>query len=101
MNSFIRFCSRRLQSTFIDYGSQMKKLNDNRQFKEAIELYENQIKKQNKRISTLSVNQALKACIELDDIKRAKEISQNLSLSMTNNSFILANIIRLHSKLFH
>lgn len=97
----IRFSSRRFLSTFLDLSSQIKKLNDNGQFEKAIDLYEDQIKKPNKQNTSLAVNEALKACIELDDIKRAKDIYKNLSPSMVNNSFIQANLIRLHSKLFH
>ncbi|CAF2853700.1 unnamed protein product [Rotaria sp. Silwood2] len=93
----IRFCSRRFLSTLIDLGSQMKKLNDNGQFQKAIDLYEDQIEKQNKRSTSLIVNQALKACIELNDIKRGKDIYKNLCPSMANNSFIQANLIRLYS----
>ena len=61
-------------------------------FKEAIELYENQIKKQNKRSTSLAVNQALKACIELDDIKRAKDISQK-SISFYEQTIPLFKLI--------
>ena len=78
MNSFIRFSSRRLLSTFLNLGAEMKKLNDNGQFKKAIDLYENQIKKQNKQTNGFVVSQALKACLQLDDIKRAKDISNKL-----------------------
>jgi hypothetical protein len=79
----------------------MKKLNDNRQLQKAIELYEDQIKKENKQNTSLAVNQALKACIELDDIKRANDISNKLSPTRANNPFIQANLIRLHSMLFY
>jgi hypothetical protein len=48
MTSLIRFSSRRFLFTSIDLGSQLKKLNDNRQFEKTIELYEDQIKKQKK-----------------------------------------------------
>jgi hypothetical protein len=95
----VRFSVRRFLSTFSDIGSQIKKFNDNGQFEKAIGLYEDQIKKQNKAITSLIINQALKACIELDDIKRGKDIHKNLSPSMINNSFIQNNLIRLYSKL--
>lgn len=100
MFTVIRFSSHRFLSTFLDLSSQMKKLNDNGQFRKAMDLYEHQIRKDNKQNTSLAVNQALKACIELDDIKRGKEIYENLSTSIKKNSFIQANLIRLYSKLY-
>jgi hypothetical protein len=97
---FIRFSSRRFLSILIDFGAEMKKLNDNDQYQKAINLYEDQIKKQNQKSSSLAVNQALKACVELGDIKRGKDIHKTLSASMANNTFIQTNLIRLYSKLF-
>jgi hypothetical protein len=95
---FIRFFSRRFQSTRIDLGSQMKRLNDNGQFGKAMSLYEDEIRKENKQSTSLAVNQALKACIELGDIKRGKDIHKSLSSFMANNHFIQNNLIRLYSK---
>ena len=97
---WMRFFSRRFQSTLIDLGSQMKKLNDNEQYRETIILYKDQIKKQNKQSTSLIINQALKACIELDDIKCGKDIHKSLSPYMINNQFIENNLVRLYSKLY-
>ena len=98
---FIRFSSRRFQSTVINLASQMKRFNDNRQFQKAIHLYEDQIRKENKQNDSMAVNQALKACIELNDIERAKDIHKNLTSQMINNHFIQSNLIRLYSKLLN
>ncbi|CAF4215528.1 unnamed protein product, partial [Adineta steineri] len=89
---------RRFQSTIIDLGSQMKRLNDNQQYRETIILYKDQIKKQKKQSTSLIINQVLKACIELDDIKCGKDIHKNLSSYMLNNQFIENNLIRLYMK---
>ncbi|CAF1312065.1 unnamed protein product, partial [Didymodactylos carnosus] len=78
-------------------GPQMKKLNDNGQFEKALTLYEDQIEKQNKQSTNFTIDQVLKACIELGDIKRAKDIHNKLSPTMANNSFIQSNLIRLYS----
>jgi uncharacterized protein (DUF342 family) len=98
MNFLIRFSSRRFLATSIDVGAQMKKLNDNSQYQKAISLYENHIEKQNKQATTLAINQALRACVELDDIKHGKDIHKNLSAFMKNNTFIQTNLIRLYRK---
>ena len=78
----------------------MQKLNKNRQYKKAIDLYEYEMKKENKQKTSLAVNQALKACAELGDIERGRDIHKNLSPTMTNNPFIQATLIRLYSRLF-
>ena len=66
----------------------MKKLNDNSQFQKAIDLYEHHITIENKQNTSLAVNQALKACTELGDIKCGKDIHKTLSASRMNNSSI-------------
>ncbi|CAF1049834.1 unnamed protein product [Adineta steineri] len=76
----------------------MKRLNDNQQYRETIILYKDQIKKQKKQSTSLIINQVLKACIELDDIKCGKDIHKNLSSYMLNNQFIENNLIRLYMK---
>ncbi|CAF3329197.1 unnamed protein product [Rotaria socialis] len=76
----------------------MKKLSDNGQFKKAIDLYEDQVKKDKNQNTSLAVNQALKSCIDLDDIKRGKYIHENLSSTRKKNPFIQANLIRLYMK---
>ena len=88
------FC-RRCTSTFVDLGAQMKRLNDDRQFKKSLVLFDTHIEKQS---SALAANQALKACIQLTNINRGIEIHQNLSSSLINNTFIQTNLIRLYSK---
>ncbi|CAF1530896.1 unnamed protein product [Adineta ricciae] len=81
-----------------DQGSQMKRLNDTNQFKKALSLYQKEIEKTNKSVSSLVINQALKACVELSDIKHGKDIHKNLSPYLSNNPFIQINLIRLYMK---
>lgn len=94
----MRYSSCRYLSSSLDLSFKMKNLNDNRQFKKAIDLYESEIKKETTQNTSLAVNQALRSCIELADIKRGKDIHKNLSVSMMNNPFIQANLVRLYSK---
>lgn len=93
-----RFSFHRYLSSLTDLGSQMKRLNDSNQFKKALSLYQNGIEKTNKPASSLVINQALQACVELSDIKHGKDIHKNLSSYLSNNSFIQTNLIRLYSK---
>ena len=85
----------RLSSTFVDIGMQMKQLNDSKQYSKAIALFNSHIKKQS---TPLTINQALKSCIYLNDFHRGKMIHQQLSPSQVNNKYIRTNLIRLYSK---
>ena len=99
MMPFIRLRNHRFLCTLIDFGSQMKKFNDNGQFVKSIELFENQLSKKRKKITTLVVNQFVRACIELKDFKRGQNLHENLSPDLANNHFVATNLIRLYRKL--
>ena len=90
-------CCRRFASTSIDLGGQMKRLNDTRQFRKAIGLFDAHSEKQP---NTFAVSQALKACIRLNDFNRGIQIHHNLPSSFMNDNFIQANLIQLYSKSF-
>ncbi len=96
---FIRFQirSRCLFSTFSDFNNQLKQLNANKQYEKVINLFENYI--QQNIPTDIAINQTLKACIELGDLKRGSDIYQRLSSQSKQNHFIQTNLIRLFSKL--
>ena len=75
---FVTFQMFLLSSTFVDLGGQMQRLNNNRQFKQSIALFDAHTEKQP---NAFAVNQALKACIQLDDINRGIQIHHNLPSS--------------------
>src|ERR1700722_16805875 len=95
---FALFRGYRLASTFVDFGTQIKQLKDAKQFRKAITLFDTHAQQPH---TALTINQALKACIELNDLKRGTEIHQSLSSSLVNNVFIRTSLIRLYSKLFN
>ncbi len=72
----------------------MKQLNDRKQFNKAISLFNHHRQNQ---ATPLIINQALKACIHLNDFQRGKLIHEGLSPFLLNNSFIRTNLIRLYS----
>ena len=95
---FPRFICRRFASTFIDLGVQIKQLNDAKQFQKAIDLFNTNYQHQQSNLSALTVNQALKACIELGDFNHAIDLHQRLSSKLLNNYFIRNSLIRLYSE---
>ena len=80
-------------ATFVDLGLQTKQLNYTKPFRAALSSFDNQ---HLKRMTSLTINQALRACIHWNDFQRAKLIHQDLSSSLLNNQFI-----RLYSKRSH
>jgi hypothetical protein len=79
-------------------GAQMKLLNEKKQFKKALELFE---KYQNKSIETLSsftITQALKACAQMRDLERGLTIHRLISSRIKNDSYILTSLVHLYSK---
>ena len=93
---FPRFIGRRFGSSFIDLGTRIKQLNDTKEFQKAINLFNSNHHQSN--FSALTINQALKACIELSDFNRAINLHQHLSSKLLNNYFIRNSLIRLYSQ---
>ena len=100
MFSFL-LVGRRLASTYVALDVQMKQLNDKKKYRQAIDLFENLIQgKKQSTISSLAIDQAIRASTELKDYKRAIKIEENLSPDLIQNNFIRTRLIRLHSLLF-
>ena len=86
-----------IQSNF-DLGKEMKLLNDNKQFKKALELFDKQKKNNIETFSSLTITQALKACAQLEDLQRGSTIHHLISSRIKDDSYILASLIHLYSK---
>ena len=88
----------RLYSTFIELGFQMKQFNDKKQFRKALSSFEKHFPKQ---MNPLIVNQAVRACIHLNEFQRGKTIHQELPSNLLHNQYIRTNLIRLYRKPVH
>ncbi|CAF1504264.1 unnamed protein product [Rotaria magnacalcarata] len=85
-----------LFSSSIALDSTIKKLFDSKQYKEALNLFD-----QNFEISTDStINMAIKACMISKDYKRGTRIQQRLSSKSRNNSYIQAALLFFYRKSF-
>jgi hypothetical protein len=81
-----------------DLSNRMKQLNDKKQFKEALALFD-QYKKDNAETSSeFIINQALKACAQSGDLRRGSYIHHHLPSELKNNVYILTSLIHLYSK---
>ncbi len=80
-----------------DLATQMKLLNDQKQFKKALELFDQY---KNNKIETCSdhtINQALKACANIGDLQRGLTIHHMISCRTKKNLHILTSLIHLYS----
>jgi len=79
----------------------MKQFNDQKKYQKSIDLFEKFLKeKPLSKISRLSIDQAIRALIELKQYQRALEIKQNLSPNLIENVFIRNRFIHLYSTSF-
>jgi len=81
-----------------DLGSQMKLLNDNKQFKKALELFDKYKKDNIETSSSWIITQALKACAHLEDLQRGSTIHHLISSRIKDDFYISASLIHLYSK---
>jgi len=82
-------------SDFYLTNHQMKQLNDKKQFKEALELFDEYKKTNPEAPSDFIFNQALKACTQIGDLQRGLYIHRLFSSQIRNNLYILASLIHL------
>lgn len=83
----------------VDVGQEMKKLNDQKRFHKALQLFD-QYKNANdiKTSAGLIITQALKACAQTRDLRRGSMIHQLVSSRVKDDSYILASLIHFYSK---
>ena len=90
-------CLRQLSSTSVNnLAIRIKQLNDNKQFIKAIALFDKHGREL--QSNSLAINQTLRACLELGDFKRGKEIHERLSPYLIDNAYIRTSLIRLYSR---
>lgn len=86
-------------STRINIETEMKKLNDEKEFLKAIALFDKHKHKHQEMPTDRAVVQALKACTRLGDVKRGVNIHKELSNHSLNNIYIQSALIHFYSKL--
>jgi len=82
-----------------DIANQMKVFNQQKEYQKTIELFH-----EHKQIyditqsSSYITAQLLKACVQLNNVSLGKMIHHQISSDMTNNPFVLLQLISLYSK---
>ena len=77
----------------------MKMLIDKKQFRKALQLFDEHEKTNDIKISSsLTITQALKACTQIGDLQRGRMIHQLISSRVQDDSYILASLIHLYSE---
>ncbi|CAF1571317.1 unnamed protein product [Adineta ricciae] len=80
----------------IDPGQQMKILNDKNQFKQTIELFEREKKKNKDQLSSFIIDQALKACVQVRDFRRGQDIHQLVQHRLSADSSLVRSLIHFY-----
>ncbi|CAF1398302.1 unnamed protein product [Adineta ricciae] len=80
----------------IDPGQQMKILNDKNQFKQSIELFEREKKKNKDQLSSFIIDQALKACVQVRDFRRGQDIHQLVQHRLSADSSLVKSLIHFY-----
>ncbi|CAF1495526.1 unnamed protein product [Adineta steineri] len=97
---FVKRSMINIESDF-DLGMKMKSLNDNKQFNKSLELFDKFKINNVKSLSNLTISQALKACINLNDVQRGRNIHQLISSRINKDSYILISLIHFYIKCDH
>ncbi len=78
-----------------DVDSIMKKLMDDKEYKQVLDLFDKQTKPCNDVITQM----VIKACIHLNKHQRITDIQEKLSPQLLNNSYIQTTLIQFYSEL--
>jgi transcriptional regulator of NAD metabolism len=79
-----------------DINSIMKKLMDDKQYKQVLDLFD----KQTKPCNDVITHMVIKACIHLNKHQRITDIQEKLSPQLLNNPYIQTTLIQFYSELF-
>ncbi|CAM4844162.1 unnamed protein product [Rotaria magnacalcarata] len=101
VNNYLRFvvlAGRRLASTQsnVNIGDQMKILNDNKQYKKALELFDEFNEKTIDKCSNWIIIQALKACTQICDVQRGLKIHNLISSRLKQDPYVLPSLIHFY-----
>ncbi|CAF5174123.1 unnamed protein product [Rotaria magnacalcarata] len=98
--TFVILAGRRLASTEnnASIGDQMKILNDNKQYKKVLELFDAFNEKNIDKCSNWIVIQALKACTQINDVQHGLKIHNLISSRLKHDPYILPSLIHFYSK---
>ncbi|CAM4831443.1 unnamed protein product [Rotaria magnacalcarata] len=100
-NNYLRFlilAGRRLASTQsnVNIGDRMKILNDNKQYKKALELFDEFNEKTIDKCSNWIIIQALKACTQICDVQRGLKIHNLISSRLKQDPYVLPSLIHFY-----
>ncbi len=83
--------------SFSNLSIEMKKLNDNKQYKQALDLFHEYEQKNSGMLSDSAINQALKSSTNIKDFQGGLDIYYRYSSHIEKKSSILASLIHLYS----
>ena len=82
----------------VDLGVEMKRLNDRKQFRKTLELFDKHKDNNIQTFSTFTITQTLKACAHLRDIQRGSTIHHLISSRVRDDLHVQVSLVNLYSK---
>ena len=84
--------------TKVDLGLKLKLLNEKKQYREVLDLFDKYKDRNILKFSSLAITQALKACTYLGELQRGSTIHQLLLSRLDSDVYIQVSLIHLYSK---
>ena len=77
----------------------MKMLNDKKQFRQALHLFDTcREKEPGAQLNSMTITQALKACTHIRDLERGNDIYRLVPARSKEDTYILSSLLHLYSK---
>ncbi|CAM4849170.1 unnamed protein product, partial [Rotaria magnacalcarata] len=96
--SFPKVSLKRLNNTksYINLGTEMKLLNDKKQFEKALAIFDQHGINNITTLSNLAITQVLKACAHMRDIQRGKIIHNLIASETKNDIYVSSTLIHMY-----
>ncbi|CAF5205866.1 unnamed protein product [Rotaria magnacalcarata] len=82
--------------SYINLGTEMKLLNDKKQFKKALALFDQHGINNILTLSNFTITQVLKACAHMGDLQRGKIIHNLIASKTKNDIYVSSTLIHLY-----
>jgi hypothetical protein len=83
---------------YCDVGTEMKILNDKKQFKQALDLFYESEQRNSEMLTDFAITQALKSVANLKDFKGGSDIHQRYTSRIEKGRFTLPSLIHFYSE---
>ena len=77
---------------------QMKQLNKQKKYREVLSLFDTEIAKHDQLLSSTTITQAIKACVQTNDYQRGIAIQKLIPARLQRDPYILSTLLHFYSE---